>query len=336
MSKLAVPSASDIEPYIKKKHYYPVYFLFGEDTYQIDESIGFLEETFIAQVNVDFDKRIYYAKSPAEEILSDIQAYPLGGEKKIIIIKEFEQRAEKEKSRFTHIFKDPPNHTYVLISNAGKLTAFSADYLKALMEKGFAFECKSLRADSLEDWIVQTLAKKGKSISTDDARYLLLICGEERSVLEMQMEKILLYMGTQQKVTYEIINAQAVATKKYQIFDLDKAIENNKPKDAFKVAYALLHQGEHPLVLVGYLNKYFTSIARMPEILEKKLPPADAAKILGIPAWTFPKYQQAVKRFPPLRLKQISKALLEADISIKTSRFDEQTIVAQLLSIIFE
>ncbi|MBI2416368.1 MAG: DNA polymerase III subunit delta [Ignavibacteriales bacterium] len=336
MGKQAIPSVQEIEPYIKKRHYYPVYFLFGDDTYQIDQTIEFLDETFAQSVNMDFDKRVYYAKAPAEEILSDIQSYPLGGQKKIIIIKEFEQRAEKEKSRFTQIFKDPPSHTHILISSAGKITSFSADYLKVLTEKGFAFECKSLRADSLEEWVIQTFSKKSKTISHDDARYLLLICGEERNVLEMQMEKVLLYMGEQQRVTTEIINAQVVATKKYQIFDLDKAIENNKPKEAFKVAFALMHQGEHPLILLGYLNKYFTSIARMPEIIDKKLQPIDAARILGIPAWTYPKYVQAVKKYPAYRLKNISKALLEADISIKTSRFDEKTIIAQLLTVLFE
>ncbi|MCE1189075.1 MAG: DNA polymerase III subunit delta [Ignavibacteria bacterium] len=336
MGKQLIPSATEVEAQLKKKHFAPVYFFYGDDTYQIEQIVHQVEETAGKDVDIDFDKRVYFAKASAEDILSDVQSYPLAGRKKLVTLKEFEQRTDKEKNRFSAIFKNPPDYTIFIVTHAGKISAFSQEYLKVLTEQKYIYECKTLRSDSLEEWLVQFMAQKGKVITHDDARYLIMMCGEERSVLEMQIEKIILYMGAEERVTTAILQSQAVNTKKYQIFDIDKAIETGNKAQALKVAFALLNQGEYPLVLIGYLNKYFTTMARLPEIIEKQVPTVEAARILGVPQWNLPKLIPISRKFNSRRLRTISKALFDADIEVKSSMFDEQTIIAKLFSVIFQ
>ena len=330
-----VPSISEINAHIKKNKFLPIYFFFGEDIYQINQTIEELEKAISPNVDLDFDRSVFYGKASCDEVLDFAVSYPLGGKSKIAIFKEVDQRSEKEKSKLALYIKSPPPFTYLILSHTGKITSFSSEYLKALNEGDYIFESKLLKQNSLEDWLIETAAERGKTLSQDNARLLLDLSGDDRSILEMQLDKILLYIKDEKIISTEIIKAQSVDTKKYGIFDLEKAIDTNDRKLAFRVAFTLLDAGEYPLTIIGYFNKMFTNVSRVPELVQKQLSPFEAARNLGIPQWTYPKLVSLSRRYSIQMMRNIAEALLEADLAIKTSTLDHKTIVTKLLSVIF-
>ena len=333
--RVSLPSVSEIGAHIKKKQFLPVYFIFGEDTYQISETIEALEEAILPTANPEFDRGVYYGKSPCEEVLDFALSYPIGGQNKLVIYKELELRPEKEKNVFVSYIKSPSPFTHLIMSHAGKFTSLSQEYAKALVENGFIFECKPLQQKNLQSWIIQKAAENGKTLAPAEAALLVDLSGEDRAILEMQLEKIFLFLKDEKVITRETVVAHMVDTKKFLVFDLERAIEENNGPQAFRIAFTLLDAGEYPLTMIGYFNRLFTNISRIPEQAQSGISQADAARQLGVQAWTYPKLAALSRRYSPARLKIIAEALLEADMAVKTSVLDHKTIMTKLLSAIF-
>lgn len=333
--RVSLPPVSEIGTHIKKKQFLPVYFIYGEDTYQINQTIDELEAAILPSVNQEFDRGVYYGKSACDEVLDFAMSYPLGGQNKLVIYKELETRPEKEKNIFASYIKSPSPFTHLIMSHAGKFTALGQEYSKALIEKGYIFESKPLQQKNLQSWIIQKAAENGKTLAPSEAALLIDLSGEDRAILEMQLDKIFLYLKDEKVITRETVMAQMVDTKKFLVFDLEKAIEENNGPQAFRVAFTLLEAGEYPLTMIGYFNKLFTNVSRIPEQLQSGIPQADAARQLGIQPWTYPKLAAISRRYPPSRLKIIAEALLEADLAVKTSVLDHKTVMTKLLSAIF-
>jgi DNA polymerase-3 subunit delta len=333
--RVSLPPVSEIAAHIKKKQFLPVYFIYGEDTYQINQTIEALEAAILPLVNQEFDRGVFYSKSSCEEVLDFALSYPIGGQSKLVIFKELELKPDKEKNILASYINSPSPFTYMIMSHAGKFTALGQEYSKALVANGYIFESKPLQQKNLQSWLIQRAAESGKTLSPSDAALLIDLSGDDRAILEMQLDKIFLYLKDEQVITTDIIMAQMVDTKKFLVFDLERAIEENNGPQAFRVAFTLLDAGEYPLTMIGYFNKLFTNLSRIPEQLQAGTPQADAARQLGVQPWTYPKLAALSKRYSPARYKIIAEALLEADLAVKTSVLDHKTIMTRLLSAIF-
>jgi len=47
----------------------------------------------------------------------------------------------------------------------------------------------------MEEWIVQSAAAQGKMLSHDNARFIMELSGDDRNILQMQLDKIILFIG---------------------------------------------------------------------------------------------------------------------------------------------
>ncbi|MCU0333278.1 MAG: hypothetical protein MUC75_07990 [Ignavibacteriaceae bacterium] len=62
MAKSKAPSILDAIKDIKKRKFKPVYYLFGEDSYNLSFALHTLEETFQPLLLSEFDKETIYAE----------------------------------------------------------------------------------------------------------------------------------------------------------------------------------------------------------------------------------------------------------------------------------
>jgi len=335
MAKSKAPSILEAVAEIKRRKFKPVYYFFGEDSYNLSSTLHTLEETFKPLLLSEFDKETIYSEDRSiTDILGLATSFPFGSEKKLIIIKEAEKIKDKKPLKDYAAF--PAEFTVLAFFHNGSITNLSSEPFKTLDASGYLYEAKELKGKNLIDWLISIAEEKGKKLSDENAQVLVDIVGENRNMLEDQLEKICVFLNKEKEITIESIQHVSSELKQFNIFDLQNAIGLKDKSKALTVAYNLLDNGAEPTFIITMLTRYFTGLAKITELQTKNIPVQEAARIVGTHHFYYPNYIKARKLYSDEKLVEVFRALLKADVSVKTTTSDNKTIITLLIAEILQ
>jgi DNA polymerase-3 subunit delta len=335
MAKSKAPSILEALLEIKKRKFKPVYYFFGEDTYNLSHTLHTLEEAFQPLLISEFDKEIIYSEDRSiNEILGHATAFPFGSEKKLIIVKEAEKI--KDKKPLKDYASSPAEFTVIAFFHNGSITNLNTEPFKTLDANEFLYEAKELKGKNLIDWLISQAEEKGKKLTDENAQVMVDIVGENRSMLEDQLEKICIFLNEKKEISLESIQQVSSELKQFNIFDLQNAIGLKDKSKSLTVAYNLLDNGAEPTFIISMLTRYFTGLAKITELQSKNTPVQEAARIVGTHHFYYPQYIKARNLFSDQKLVEVFRALLKADISVKTTSADDKTIITLLIAEILQ
>ena len=330
-TKISVPSINQVAADLKNNKILPAYFFFGLDTFSIEAALRLIENSVAPFISSDFDKEIFYGENNTMlGILDFASAFPFGTGKKFIVVKEFEKI--RDKKNLVSYLKSPPDFTIIVFINNGEINNLDSEPFSSLVEKKYIFEAKGLKGENLIEWLVSHARAKGKTLTSDNARLLVDISGENREMLEAQLEKIFVFLGDKQEITFDAIKSLSTALKEFSIFDLQNAIGKRDKAEAFKIAYNLLEAGEMSTFIINMLTRYFTGLSKINELKEKKIAEQAAARIVGTHPYYYKDYLKARLIYSDKDIYKAVQALLKADLSVKTTSSDDKSIISILLA----
>lgn len=320
---------------IKKENLDPIYFVCGEDAYAIENFVDKIVEVAKNFLNSDLDKETISLKdAELSSALSAASAYPFDSEKKLVIVKDF--KPPKNLKELLAFINDPPDFSITIFIQKEPVEKKDKEPYATFIKKGYYYEAKALRSQSLVKWIISFIESNGKKISKENAEAILEIVGDDRLLLDSQLRKIILYANEKSEITLEDILNMSSRLKEYTIFDLQKAIAAKDKQKAFEYGLNLLKNGAEILFIIAMLTKYFLMLAQIRELERDKIPHKTAAAMLGIREYFYQEYLAASKKFDDLKLLKISRALLNLDMAIKTSDINPETAMSILLGEILE
>lgn len=313
----------------------PVYYFFGEDTYHLSAALNSVEEKIKPHLTSDFDKETFYGENVTiNEILDLASTFPFGSEKKIIIVKEAEKI--KDKKLLKDYALSPVDFTVLVFIHNGTITNLNTEPFKTLLEQNFLYEAKELKGRHLIDWLISAAEEKEKKLSEENAQMLVDIAGENRSLLEDQLEKICIFLGDKKEISIETIQHVSSELKQFNIFDLQNALGLKDKSKSLTVAYNLLDNGAEPTFIIAMLTRYFTGLAKITELKTKNVPLQEAARIVGTHHFYYPNYVNARNLYSDEKLVEVFRALLKADVSVKTTSIGAKEIIAILIAEILQ
>lgn len=331
MAKIKSTSILEIEKQLKQKKLLPVYYLFGEDSYNIDTVVQSITKYVSQFIVSDFDKETYYGETQSfASVLSAALTFPFGSEKKLLILKQAEKA--KDKKELINYLKSPSEFSVIIFIHDGNISSLETEPYKSLDKAGYLFEAKELKGSNLIEWLIKKVENDGKTISYENAQLLTDIAGDNRTVLESQLEKIFLFLGENKEITMDSIRALSTSLKQYTIFDLQNQIGKKNKSTALKVLNNLLKNGMEAPQIIVMLNKYFNGIARINELMNQKMNDYQIARIIGTHPYYLKDYQSARKNYNDTNLTDAFTALLKADITLKTTSLDQFSLLTILVA----
>jgi DNA polymerase-3 subunit delta len=334
-SRAGVQPILNVSKDLKRNKLMPVYYFFGEDTFSIETAVKDIETSASAYITSDFDREIVYGENKnLVDILNFALAFPFGSEKKLIVFKEFEK--VRDKKNLTSYIQSPPDFTIIVFIHNGTISGFASEPYKTLIENNYIYEAKELKGELLIEWLINYAASKGKNISQENARFLTDIVGENKGLLETQLEKIMIFLEEKKEISLDIIKSLSTAFKEYTIFDLQNALGKKNKANAFKIAFNMLDKGQEPTFIIYMLTRYFTALTRIKELKEKNVIDAEAARIVGTHPYYFKDYQAARMKYSDKDISHAAAALLKADLTVKTTTTDNKSIISILLTEILQ
>ena len=326
--KIEIESIYNIPKSLKNDIILPIYFLFGEDIFTINNVIKIIENKIIPLVKADFDKEsISLSKENSISQITDLAySFPFGDGKKLIIIKNFE--LINDKKLFLNYINDPAEFTILIIAQYSKSAPLNQEPYKSLYSKKFIFEAREMKGNELSEWMFKKAKVEKLNLTRAAGQLLLEMVGENKAILEMQLSKISAYSKPDEEITPEIIKTLAEITKEFSIYDLQNALGSGNKSKAIEYGFNILGSNIGMVYIIAMLTKYITNLTQILEIKNV----ADGIKAIGNSYYFL---QKTTFLLNEKRLENAAKVLLEADIRLKTSNIDDKTnlliLIAQIL-----
>lgn len=329
--KINIPSILEINKDLKKGNLLPVYYLCGVDSYTIDVVQMNIQKAAAAFITSDFDRELIYGENKSfAQVVDSAQSFPFGSEKKLIIFKQADK--PKDKKELVRYLESPAGFTILVFLHEGAISNPDSEPYTSLLKNGFLFEAKELKGKHLLDWLLNEVEGKGKKINNENAQLMIDMVGESKQLLELQLEKMLLFLGDNSEITLDVITSLSTRLKEFSIFDLQNAIGKKDQGLALKYAYNLIEKGNDVVMIIAMLTKYFTGLARINELIQSKTNEYQAARIVGTHSYYYKDYIEARRKYSDKAIVGAFRALLKADLTNKTTQTDARTIVTILIA----
>src|SRR4030066_420596 len=241
----------------------------------------------------------------------------------------------KDKKLLEAYIPSPAEFTVLVLVHYGVITNLTSSPFNLLLENNYLFEAKELKGNNLIDWVTELVASKGRQISNENAMLLADISGENRLIIESQLEKIMAFLGDKKEITFDTIKDVSSSFKEYTIFDLQNAVFQKNKAAALEIVFNLLENGAEATFIISMLAKYFISLSRIRELNEKKIPDVEVAQIIGTHPFYLKNFHRPGVLFSSNDLIKAAEALLKADVSTKTTSTDPKTVISLLIAELF-
>ncbi len=336
MAKKILPSLNELIKELKKKNFLPVYFICGEDNYNINYSVELIIESAKQFVKSDFDIETIDAErgQNISDIIDMALAFPFGGGKKIIVVKNFDKLSDKKS--LSDYLSSPAEFTILILVQNSRVSDLSKEPFAALINKGFLFEIKTESGEELIDWFERKAQEYKIKLTRENIYNILEMVGEDKSLLESQLKKISIYLLDKDNISFEEIKKLISSTKQYSIFDLQEAIGKGDKFKAVEIAYNLIDSGQEIVVIINMLAKFVLTISQILEMIKTNVNDNEAARKLQLSWYYYVNCKKANFLFSDARLLNATRALFEADLAVKTTAVDPKTVLITLISKIMQ
>ncbi|MGK9476468.1 DNA polymerase III subunit delta [Melioribacter sp. OK-6-Me] len=332
MAIKSVKSVNQIIQEIKKGIFKPVYYLCGNDQYSLESAVDYLQKQLAPQINSEFDKEIIAAEKGEDinRIIDLALAFPFGGGKKLLIIKNFENINNKKE--LVNYLDNPPDFTVLVILQYAEKTELNKEPFKLLNEKGYLYEAMEESGEDLVNWLTNRMRKLNLNFNEEQIRIFIEIVGESKSLLNSQLDKIADYLISKPDAEFEDIKKLINPTRTYTIFDLQDAIGVGNIARALEISFNLLDSNMEIAMLINMMSKYVLTITQTLELMRMNINDREASTKLGVSWFYYINCKKAKFLLNESRLRKAARALYEADLAVKTTQTEPKDIVTQLLA----
>jgi DNA polymerase III subunit delta len=313
--------------------YHPIYYLFGEEPYFIDQVSDFIEKNALTEAEKSFNQVILYGKETEfKTIVDEARQFPMMASRRVIIVKEA-QEMKTLPELISYIEKPSPSSILVLCHKYKKLDK-RTKIAKILDEKAVVFESKKMYDNQVAPWIREFLKSKGLNTETGVPDIIAEYLGADLSKISNELNKMLLNFTSHKTITLIDVKEQIGISKDFDVFELQRVLgEKNFVKAAMIINYFKENPTANPAVMViSSLFTYFNKV--MIAKSHASLSDQDLSRQTGVNPFFLKEYRNAAKNYSMSQLIKIFRVLKTADKNskgIESRRSDDGAIFKDIL-----
>lgn len=309
-----------------------LYVFYGEETYLRDHYLGELKKALLTGGLDDFNYHIIQGKDMTLRRLQEtVDAMPMMSERTFVVVVDYDMNGGKES--LLELLSDLPE--YVCLVFVYDVLEYKPDnrskLAKLLKEKGLAVDFLRQDQNDLTGWIARRFRALGHEIGTEEAKYLIFLCGDLMTGLISEIEKVGAY-AKEKRVTRQDIDAVATPQLDAVIFRLTDAVAERNYDKAFSVLGDLLHLQEPPIRILSVLGRQIRQLYTACLAKERGKGTAWLMELWGM-RYSFPaeKLMRSARSFSIPWCRRILLRCEEADLQLKSTAADGREILTDLL-----
>lgn len=296
----------------------PLYFLFGDEPYLLNQSVDRLRKTVIDPASADFNLDIYYAAdSEVSAIKDSVEMLAMMAPRRLVIVKEAQDFSDKEWASLEGLFEKPVDSTvFVLVASRVDRRKKS---IKLLIDKSRAVEFKRPYENQVPSWINYIAGSHGLEVSEEAIHLLHKLVGSHLQEVDSEIRKLKDFLGTRTRVEISDVSQVVSHAREENIFDLTKAIGANDRVKALEHLVRLLDQGQSEVGIVALTARHVRLLLKIKDGQDRGLYGAKLAQAVQVPPYFLNDYLEQSKTWTLRRLEEMLLILDDTDRALKSS-----------------
>ena len=310
-----------------------LYVFHGEEAYLRDYYLGQMKKKLLPAGMEEFNLHTMAGKDFELKKLQElVDCLPMMSERTMIVVSDYDL-FKGDKEGLAKILDDLPD--YVCLVFVYDLIPYKADartkLAGLLKEKGSVVAFHRQEQGDLIDWIARRFRALDKDIGTEDAKYLIFLCGDLMNTLISEIGKIGAYAkGT--RVTRADIDAVATPQLDAVVFQMTDAIAAGNFDRAASVLGDLFHMQEAPIKLLSVLGRQLRQLYSARLALESGKSAAYLKDLWDMrSAYPADRLMQSARRFSLPWCRKAVIRCAETDLAMKSTGADGQDLMVGLL-----
>ncbi len=308
----------DILNEIKKGFIKPIYFLWGDEPYFIDQISDYIEKNILNDAEKSFNQTVLYGRDvDIKDIISIAKRFPMMADHQVIIIKEAQDLSRNIDQLESYLDNIVPS-TVLVFNYKYKKPDNRKTVFKKMAKVGVMFESKTLYDNQIPTWINLYLKARGYQIEPKAAAMLLEFLGTDLGRIANELSKLFIVLPKETAISAKNIEDNIGINKDYNNFELRKALgSKNVIKSNQIINYFAQNPKANPTVLtLSLLNNFFTQLLQLHSLPNKNDKTA-VASLLKVSPFFVGDYIEAGKNYPMRKVSEIIGHLRDADMKSK-------------------
>ena len=296
---------------IQKGMIKPIYFLYGDEPYFIDQISDYIEKNVLSEDEKGFNQMVLYGRDvDMSEVVSNAKRFPMMAERQVIIVKEAQDLSRSIDQLEPYINNLVPS-TVLVFNYKYKSPDKRKTVFKKLASVGVLFESKPLYENQVPAWIGHYIKQKGYQMDPKAALMLVEFLGTDLS-------RLFIVFPPGHVISPKDVELNIGISKDFNNFELRKAIGS---KNVVKANQIIQYFAQNPknnptVVTISLLNAFFTQLLQLHSLTNKTDKNAVAA-LLKVNPFFVGDYMEAGKNYPMRKVSEIIGYLRDADMKSK-------------------
>ncbi len=300
----------------KKGKFDPIYLLYGEEEYFIDDLISFAEKHILTEGEKAFNQIVLYGKEiNYQNILDNAYQFPMMSSRRVVIVKELQEM--KDMDGLAVYFEKPADQTILVLAHKHKKLDKRKKFWKTAIANSTSFESKKVYDNKIPAFISKQLNGLGINIEPHAADMMATYLGNDLSKVMNEINKLSIVKEEGSTVTKDDVHEQIGISKEFNVFEFQNALGKKDTLASYRIADYFGENAKkvHIVPILGSLIGFYQKIA-----LAKSNPNAragDLASLLGVSPYFVQQYTMAARNYSGKQLRNAFKILKETDLKSK-------------------
>lgn len=323
-------NALELEKELDRGKILPVYFLYGEETYLMDEAQQRIQSLCLTGKTKDFNYDLFLGgEAEPDRILDAAKTLPMMAPWRVVVVKDAHLLTPQKVKAFV-LYCEKPSSSTCLILRGEKLGPWKG-CLQVLEKQGRVVLFAHPSGNLLTRYIVRGANRMGKAISLEAAEVMQEMVGNHLSEIHQELGKVASYVGERREIEVDDIEAVVSRVKVHTVFDLTKAMGMKDSTEALRILNQMLEAGEPPLRVLTMIIRQFRLIWMAKEMRSLGMRDMDIGRTLGIPGFFLQGLLSQLKNFKPTELAEGYRRLSETDIALKSRSTSKKILLERLI-----
>lgn len=315
---MAIIDAQKFYKDLEKGQLAPLYFLFGEEPYLLNQCVARFKFAVLNEGAVDFNYDLFYASdADVTRVMDAVETLPMMAAKRLVILKEAQELTDKEWATLESLISSPVDST-VFVLLAQRIDKRKKT-IRLLMDKADCVEFKKPYENEVPRWIKFIAGNLGLTIADDAIHLLHKLVGNHLTEIEAELVKLGEYIGAPRKIEVSDVAAVVSRSKEESVFDFTKAVGSNDRVKALEHLVHLLDQGQSEVGIVTLLARHIRILLTIKKGLHEGLSGAKLAHYAQVPPYFLESYLDQAREWNTRKLEQTLVVLSDTDKALKSS-----------------
>ncbi len=330
---------------IKSGEFSRLYIIYGNEGYLKQFYANAICSKAVDKDFEDFNlKKLDGKDTNLNEIYDCISAFPMMSEYTCTLVKDFPLNSfigdrAKVDSEFENVISDIPESSILVFwmdtMEVDEKDKKWAKVLKIFDETGVCAKIDKRTRAALEKLLVSSAAKKGCTLSRENAYYIIDLVGEDMSTLQNELNKVCAYVN-EGEIERSHIDKTVIVSVEAKIFQLSRMVVRGEADNAYENLANLFKLREEPIIILSVLSKSFVDMYRVKAAKEAGVSNAKMAdefpgNVYKNKLFTLDNASADVKNYSITQLKNALDILADADRRLKSTSEDGRTVLEEVI-----